>query len=190
MIPDASWRLLHVAQHATLVFMLRPTDLYVLIGAIASRERKGSLRDLASRLAVDHTVVHRSLKNAEAAGLYRADERRVNLASFEDLAVHAARFIAPAPLGAVTRGVPAAWAAKPISEQIRQSKSELPPVWPTADGKVRGQALRPLHPSAVKAAKDRRSARLLAIVDSLRAGDVRVRDVASSALAKELRETS
>jgi DNA-binding IclR family transcriptional regulator len=49
-----------------------------LIDAIASRGRNGSLRDLASRLEVDHTVVHRSLKNAEAAGLYRADERRVN----------------------------------------------------------------------------------------------------------------
>jgi len=62
-------------------------------------------------------------------------------------------------------------------------------VWPDARGTVRGQALEPLHPAAVKASRDAPDlARLLAIVDSLRAGDVRVRKVASSALHKALRQ--
>jgi hypothetical protein len=169
---------------------MRPTDLYVLLGVIASRGRGGSLRDLATRLHVDHTLVHRALKNAEGAGLYRADERRVNLASFEELATHAARFIAPAPLGALTRGFPAAWAAEPMSALISESGIEPPPVWPSARGPKRGQELRPLHPSAVKAINDERLARLLSIVDSLRAGDARVRNVAGTALSKELRRAS
>ena len=166
---------------------MRPTDLYVLIGGIASRGRGGSLRELASRLYVDHTLVHRALKNAEGAGLYRAEERRVNLASFEDLAIHAARFIAPAPLGGLTRGIPAAWAAKPMSELIRESGNEPPPVWPSADGPARGQELRPLHPSAVKVVNDAALSRLLVIVDCLRAGDARVRDIAAKELSRELR---
>lgn len=169
---------------------MRPTDLYVLLGVIASRGRASSLRDLASRLGVDHTVIHRALKNAEGAGLYRAADRRVNLASFEDLAIHAARFIAPAPLGGLTRGVPAAWAAKPMSGLISESGADPPPVWPSAQGPKRGQELAPLHRAAVKAIKDERVARLLSIVDSLRAGDARVRDVAAKALSKELRKTS
>lgn len=114
----------------------------------------------------------------------------MNLASFEELAVHAARFIAPAPLGELTRGIPAAWAAEPISRMIRESGGQPPPVWPSALGVVRGQALEPLHPGAVQASSDQSLSALLAIVDSLRAGDVRVRDVAARALHEELRRTS
>src|SRR5450756_1956872 len=96
--------------------MISPTDLYVLVGALSTEEEPWTLRDLAATLHVDHTLVHRALKRAENAGLYRASARQVNLANFEELTIHAARFIAPARLGELTRGVPAAWAAEPISE--------------------------------------------------------------------------
>jgi hypothetical protein len=168
--------------------MISPTDLYVLVGALSTEGKAWTLRDLAATLHVDHTLVHRALKRAENAGLYRASARQVNLANFEELTIHAARFIAPARLGELTRGVPAAWAAEPISEIIHQA-SEPPPVWPSARGTIRGQALQPLHPAAVEASQDAPAlARLLSIVDSLRAGDVRVRKVAASALRDVLRQ--
>jgi DNA-binding MarR family transcriptional regulator len=170
--------------------MIGPTDLYVLAGALSSDEGTRTLRELAARLHVDHTLVHRALKRAESAGLYRASTRQVNLANFEELTVHAARFIAPARLGELTRGVPAAWAAEPISAAIHQAESEPPPVWPSALGTVRGQALEPLHPAAVQASQNTPTlAELLAIVDSLRTGDLRVREVAGSALHNTLRQT-
>jgi hypothetical protein len=169
--------------------MLGSTDIYVLAGALSDDHYPSTLRELAGRLHVDHTLVHRALKRTEVAGLYSASSKQVNRANFEELMTHAVRFIAPAQLGGLTRGVPAAWAAEPISAIIRQPKQEPPPVWPDARGTVRGQALEPLHPAAVKASRDAPDlARLLAIVDSLRAGDVRVRKVASSALHKALRQ--
>jgi hypothetical protein len=167
--------------------MIGPTDLYVLVGVVSGEEETFTLRGLAARLHVDHTLVHRALKRAENAGLYRESSRQVNLANFEELAIHAARFIAPAPLGALTRGLPAAWAAEPISRLIRQAPSEPPPVWPSARGAVRGQALAPLHPAAVQASHDAPLVGLLAIIDSLRAGDVRVRKIAAAALTDTLR---
>jgi hypothetical protein len=167
--------------------VISSTDLYVLVGAVSDEGKAWTLRDLAATLHLDHTVVHRALRRAENAGLYRASARQVNLANFEELAVHAARFIAPGQLGPLTRGLPAAWAAQPISGLISQAPSEPPPVWPSALGEVRGQALQPLHPAAVQASSDARLAGLLAIVDSLRAGDVRVRKVAASALRDALR---
>lgn len=169
---------------------MRPIDLYVLVGAISEQGRGRSLRDLAARLYVDHTTVYRALGRAEKAGLYQSEQRRVHLASFEELAVHAARFIAPAPLAQLTRGIPAAWAAEPISRMIHESDGEPPPVWPSALGVVRGQALEPLHPGAVQASSDQALSALLSIIDSLRAGDVRVRDVAAKALREELRKAS
>lgn len=169
--------------------MISPTDIYVLAGVISNDEESWTLRDLAATLCVDHTLVHRALKRAENAALYRESSRQVNLASFEELVIHAARFIAPARLGALTRGVPAAWAAEPISGLIHQAQSEPPPVWPSALGAARGQALEPLHRAAVQASQDAPLAALLAIIDSLRAGDVRVRKVAGAALTDTLRRS-
>ncbi|HZL49296.1 MAG TPA: hypothetical protein VFC30_09830 [Solirubrobacteraceae bacterium] len=170
--------------------MIGSTDLYVLAGALSSEEESWTLRELAARLHVDHTLVHRALKRTERAGLYRASSKQVNLPNFEEIMIHGARFIAPAPLGELTRGVSAAWAAEPISAIIHQADSEPPPVWPSALGTVRGQSLEPLHPAAVQASQDESAlARLLSIIDSLRAGDVRVRQVATTALRDTLRRT-
>jgi len=166
--------------------MLRPTDLYVLTGALANQGEKPSLRDLAEKLFLDHTVVSRSLKRTEEAGLYQSVERRVNSANFAELMIHAARFIAPAPLGGMTRGFDAAWAAAPISDIIRQSGDEPRPVWPSALGVNRGQGLEPLHPGAIGASADPTLGALLVIVDCLRAGDARVRNAAASLLEDEL----
>jgi hypothetical protein len=166
--------------------MLRPTDLYVLTGALANQGETWSLRGLAEKLFVDHTVVSRALKRAEEADLYQSADRRVNPANFAELMIHAARFIAPAPLGGMTRGFRAAWAAAPISDLIRQAGNEPPPVWPSALGVDRGQKLEPLHPAAVSASGDPTLGDLLAIIDCLRAGDARVRKVAASVLEDEL----
>lgn len=166
--------------------VLRPTDLYVLTGALANQGEPWSLRDLAEKLFLDHTVLSRALKRTEEAGLYQSGERRVNLANFSELMIHAARFIAPAPLGAITRGFNAAWAAAPISDLIHQTGNDPPPVWPSALGANRGQGLEPLHPGALSASADSKLGALLTIVDCLRAGDARVRSVAALALEDEL----
>lgn len=171
--------------------MLSPTDIYVLAGAVAEGGETASLRELARDLHVDHTLVYRSLARAEEAGLYSKALKAVNRANLEELLAHAVRFIAPAELGQLTRGVPAAWAAEPISRTIRQRSDEPPPVWPDAVGDVRGQALKPLHPSAPRASEGNPElAGLLAIIDSLRAGDVRTRKVAAEELVQALRTIS
>lgn len=181
---------LHVAQHATVIWVIGPTDIYVLAGVLADDRGALTLRELAGELHVDHTLVHRALKRTEAAGLYSASSKQVNRANFEELTIHAGRFIAPARLGELTRGIPAAWAAEPISTVIRQSAQEPPPVWPDAMGAVRGQALEPLHPAAVEASQETPAlASFLSIIDSLRAGDVRVRKVAATALRETLKQT-
>jgi hypothetical protein len=171
--------------------MLGPTDIYVLTGVLADDRDGLTLRQLAAMLHVDHTLVHRALKRAEAAGLYNMSSKQVNRANFEELMAHAGRFIVPARLGELTRGVPAAWAAEPISTIIHQSSQEPPPVWPDAFGAVRGQALQPLHPAKVAASQDNPTlASFLSIIDSLRAGDTRVREVAAVSLHEMLKRSS
>ena len=183
--------LVPVAQHATLWRVLRPSDLYVLTGLTINAGRAWTLRQLASELHIDHTVVHRALERAALAGLYLPGRRTVNLAELEPMLVHAARFIAPAQLGELVAGVPAAWAAEPIVALIHEAGGDPPPVWPSAGGRVRGQAFPPLHPAAVAAAAACGPlAELLAVVDTLRTRDPRLRAVAATALTGSLRQLS
>lgn len=168
--------------------MVKGSDIYVLSGLLANGQG-WTYRSLADRLHVPHPVVQRALSRAQAADLYSAERRDVHLPHLEEFVVHALRFVAPAQLGALVPGVPAAWAAEPLASVIRPSGKEPPPVWPHAQGPVRGQALEPLHAAAPEAVEDwSQLGEILAILDSLRAGDPRVRKVAEDLLSKALRE--
>jgi DNA-binding transcriptional MocR family regulator len=167
--------------------MLHPSDIYVLCGLLSSADRSWTYRDLASELAVPHSVVQRALQRLEEADLYSRQDKSVHRANAEEFLIHGLRFLVQARLGGVVPGVPAAWAAAPMSRVVRES-GDLPPVWPSARGSVRGQALRPLHEAAVTVVeKLPRLGELLAIVDSLRAGDIRVRSVAADMLGETIR---
>lgn len=167
--------------------MVKDADIYVLAGLLA-RSEPWSYRSLAERLRVSHPVVQRALARAKGADLYSAGRREVHLPHVEEFALHALRFVAPARLGALVPGVPAAWAAEPMAGAIRSSGEEPPPVWPYARGRVRGQAIEPLHPAAPEAVEDwPELGELLALLDSLRAGDARVRRVAGNLLSERLR---
>ncbi|HET9154875.1 MAG TPA: hypothetical protein VFN85_12270 [Solirubrobacterales bacterium] len=167
--------------------MVRKSDIYVLSGLLA-QDGDWSYRSLADRLHVPHPVVQRALARAQDADLYSPERREVHVPHLEEFAVHALRFVAPAQLGALVPGVPAAWAAKPMAGAIRSSGEEPPPVWPYARGRVRGQAIEPLHPAAPEAAEDwPELGEILALLDSLRAGDPRIRHVAEDLLTRLLR---
>lgn len=73
-------------------------------------------------------------------------------------------------------------------EMIRSSSDEPPPVWPYAQGDVRGQAIEPLHRAAPEAAAGwPELGEMLSLLDSLRAGDARVRNVAGELFFERLR---
>jgi len=96
--------------------------------------------------------------------------------------VHGVKYAFPPKRGALTRGMPTGYAAPPLNKVIVDS-SELPPVWPFAEGTVRGEAFEPLYPSVPQAAaRDARLYELLALVDAIRDGRARERNLA----AKEL----
>lgn len=168
--------------------MVKGADIYVLSGLLAQHEQ-WSYRSLAERLWVPHPVVQRALERARGADLYSADRREVHIPNFEEFALHALRFVAPTQLAGLAPGVPAAWAAEPMASAISSSVDELPPVWPHARGEVRGQAIEPLHSSAPEAVESWVELQgVLSLLDSLRAGDVRVRNVAGEFLSRMLRD--
>ena len=84
---------------------------------------------------------------------------------------------------------PTAYAAPPLSEKI--SSDDLPPVWPDAEGSVRGYAIVPLYSSVPAAAKsDSLLYEYLALVDALRIGRARERRFAEEELKHRLKQYS
>jgi len=99
--------------------------------------------------------------------------------------VHGVPHAFPGNLGGPTRGVPTAWAADPLVKLLPQG-SDLPPVWPWAEGTARGYSVEPLFTNVPKAVKNIPGLHeLLALVDALRIGRARDREIARKRL-KEL----
>ncbi len=162
--------------------MLQPSDVMVLF-ALLSEDASWTLRSLAERLGVQHSKVQRALGRLEEAGLYDARRRQVVSHAAEEFVVHALPYLHPAREGPVVRGVPTAWAAPPLSDEI--ASADLPPVWPDPMGAVRGQAVTPLDerlPALVQEWPE--VAELAALADAARLGDARSR----AAARRHLRE--
>jgi hypothetical protein len=171
--------------------IVKPVDLLVMLGLLRpGLSADWSFRSLAEELHLPSAAVQRALSRLGETPAYDPARKRVSGSAAEDLLAHAVPFIAPAGLGAPTRGVPTAWAAAPLSERL-SADGELPPVWPDAHGEVRGLAVTPLHAAATELARsDSWMYEMLALVDGMRIGDARVRELAGSLLEQRLREGS
>jgi hypothetical protein len=103
------------------------------------------------------------------------EPQRSNLKEF---LIHGVKYAFPVEHGGVIRGIPTAEGASPLHEHF-VDQSELPPVWPYAMGSVRGVAFSPLYKNVPKAAgRDPILYELLALVDAIRAGRAREREIA------------
>jgi hypothetical protein len=101
--------------------------------------------------------------------------------------IHGAKYAFPTKLGQVTRGFPTAHAASPLKDEL-QADTDLPPVWPHKDGTVRGTSVEPLYKSATEAAlADPALYELLALLDALRMGRARERQLAAQFLEERLK---
>lgn len=170
--------------------VLRPADLLVLLklggGAIGVVH---TYDGLGASVGLSASQVHRSVQRARAARLMNdsaLSRESVSLPNLRDFLVFGARYAFPAVSGSVVRGMPTAHAAEPLRSLIVQS-DDLPPVWPTPEGVSRGVALTPIHSSVPFAANsDPRLYELLSLLDAIRAGTVREREIAIEILRRRL----
>jgi len=169
-------------------FALKPQDLYVVLALLSRRSPPTSLYpDLAALTGLAISAVHAALKRAATSRLVLFQDRKpvVLKAALLEFMVHGARYAFPPVQGALTRGVPTAYAAAPLNTVIAPS-ADPPPVWPHAKGTARGLSLAPLYPSVPEAAlKDAQLYAVLALLDALRVGQTRERDAAQKLLKAE-----
>jgi DNA-binding transcriptional MocR family regulator len=160
--------------------VVQPSDVVVLF-ALLNESDGWTMRSVAERLGVQHSKVQRGLERLADAGLYDANRRRVVPHATEEFVEHALKYLHPAREGPIVRGVPTAWAASPLKEEI--ATDDLPPVWPDPKSNIRGQAVEPLDKSLPELARTWPDvAELAALADALRLGDARSRAAAQKHL--------
>lgn len=166
---------------------LLPQDVVVLVKLVCYGGERPPIAQVAGDLALSPSQVHASLKRLERSRLVDAQTGRPLLKAVEEFLIHGVKYVFPAQRGEATRGVPTAYAAPPLNDQIA-ADGDLPPVWPDAEGSVRGVTLEPLHRAVPKAArKDPALYEILALIDALRDGRVRERQLAERELSARLR---
>lgn len=157
-------------------------DVVVLAKLVSYGGARPPIAEVATDLTLSPSQVHASLKRLERSRLIDPQTGRPPLRAVEEFLIHGVKYAFPARRGEATRGVPTAHATAPLSLQIAES-GDLPPVWPDAEGEVRGTTLEPLHKAVPAAAKkDPVLHELLALVDALRDGRVREQQIAAREL--------
>ncbi len=170
---------------------LKPQDILVVLKLVAMEDHSWSYVQLANELSMSASEINAGVKRCLAANLLVADfvkgkNPKPALKAVEEFLVHGLKYVFVPERGELTRGVPTGYAAEPLKGMILAS-DEPPPVWPYSAGEVRGYSFSPLYRSAPQAAlADQRLYKLLVLVDAIRGGKARERDIAVSELHKRL----
>lgn len=145
-------------------------------------------KELAAGLCVSPSEISKSLKRCVAADLLyvSSSEKRVNRTALMEFLAHGLRYVFPPERGSLARGIPTAAGTEPLKSHLLDD-GEPPAVWPYAEGKVRGISLAPIYKGAPKAALiDARFYGVLALIDAIRSGRARERNLAIDLLKKEI----
>lgn len=185
---------------------MKSQDVVVLLKLVSLEERKDegaappdgdsrhedpySARGLESALGISKTEANASINRSVSSGLAVKDratgQAKPNRRNLYNFIVHGLKFVFPAKPGAMTRGIPTAFAAAPLKDRLT-SAGEYIYVWPYAKGKDKGQSVEPLFRSVPEAAqKDDRLYEYLALADAIRLGNQREAGVAAERLSEKL----
>jgi hypothetical protein len=166
---------------------LKPQDVLVVLKLTTMGECRWTYSFVAIMLSMSPSEVHAGVKRAVASHLMDSHGRKPLIRSVEEFLVCCVKYVFPPLHGGPTRGIPTGYAAPPLVHKIVQS-SEPPPVWPYWEGNVRGFEFSPLYKSVPQAVlKDERLYELLALVDAIRDGRAREREIAVKELRVRLR---
>jgi len=178
---------------------LHPQDVVVVLKLLARSETARSQRwtyaELSQDLFMSTSQVFNSVARAGKALLLASvagpnldspelsnDDPRIWLFphrnNLKEFLIHGVKYVFPVERGGSTRGVPTAEGALPLSKHFPQNLHLLP-VWPHAAGLHRGISFSPIYKNVPQAAlKDEKLYELLSLLDAIREGRAREREIA------------
>lgn len=133
--------------------------------------------------------LHAAVSRLVTAGLIDQEKRRPKRKAALEYLLSGVPYAFPAIRGPLNRGMPTSFAAPVLADQLAAS-DDAKPVWPDAEGTILGYSIEPLHPSAPKAARQSREFYdVLALIDALREGRVRERQLAEDGLIRRMKHS-
>lgn len=163
---------------------MKPQDVLLLLKIVSDNSPSWNQKPMAEALGLSQSEVSEAVGRCKYASLLAPNGKRVMRMALLEFLQYGLRYVFPIKAGAVVRGVPTSHSASPLKEVIQSSEAY---VWPYGKGSVRGHSILPLYPSVPEAAlKDAKLYELLALVDALRVGRAREKELAIKELKKRL----
>ncbi|SMO39722.1 hypothetical protein SAMN06265379_101517 [Saccharicrinis carchari] len=164
--------------------IMSPHDIVILLKIVSYGNEQWYQKPLAEALGISQSEISKSLNRSKYAGLLAPNGKTVMKMALMEFLQYGLRYVFPQKPGAVVRGVSTSHSASPLKADIQSTEDY---VWPYGKGTVRGHSIVPLHPAVPEAAlKDEKLHELLALVDALRVGRAREKELAVIALKKRL----
>jgi len=161
---------------------LRAHDVCVALQVVLTP--RFAYRDLARSVGLSLGESHNSVKRLELARLLMPHQGSVNTSALLEFLVHGVPYAFPGTLGPESQGVPTAHSG-PVLGEILPALDSI--VWPSGEGRARGLSLTPLCGHAPSMLQSNPALyRWLTVVDALRIGRARDRQIARDVLHAEL----
>lgn len=145
---------------------------------------------LAQETCLSVGETHASIKRLKNSRLYDEFTKSVIPAAMLEFLTHGVKYAFPAEIGIPARGIATSHSAPVFGDEMLQSDTDTF-VWPYAKGKQKGLSVKPLSkntPLAVK--KDPRLYDFLALIDAVRMGKSREKDIAVRKIENMVKEMS
>lgn len=163
---------------------MRPHDIAVLLKIASKGADQWYMKDLAQELRISTSEISESINRSVIAGLLSSDKKTLKKLALMDFLNFGFTYVFPQRPGSITRGLGTAISAPPLNEKFFSDEKF---VWPYGKGNLRGQAIEPLHPKIPEACLDDPNFyELMALVDTLRIGKVRERNLAFELLKEKI----
>jgi hypothetical protein len=164
--------------------IMKPQDLLLMLKIISLGNKAWNQNMIATELCISQSEVSESTKRLKISGLLHSGGKQVMRFALIDFLQYAVKYVFPVNPGAMVRGIATSHSAEPLKNEIESNEKY---VWSFAKGNERGQAITPLYPSVVEAVqKDKELYEILALVDALRVGKAREREIAITILKQRI----
>ena len=164
---------------------LKPQDVMTAVWLASSNEHSVfSYAKLGNALALSGSEAHASVQRCIMSSLISKEfgALQPNYSAVLEFLIHGMRYVYPPIFGPMARGMRTGAFAQPLASHFHDN-GDAAVVWPALEGLDRGMSLCPLYPAIPKAAKqDPRFYETAALVDAIRAGSARERELALSEL--------
>ena len=166
--------------------VMKPQDIVLLLKIISMQNNSWNQLQTAADLSMSQSEISESTARSKYAGLLDVKGKKVMRLALMEFLQFGITYVFPQRPGAIVRGIPTAHSATPLNDII---VSEEHYVWPSGKGSLRGQAITPLYPSVIEAVqKDEVLHELLALVDAIRVGRAREKEMAIKELKNRILE--